>query len=87
MASDTRVRTLFAAAFRRADAAQVRWGPHPTCEFTGCRLAEELGELVKAATSGSEERPRVEAMDEEAIDLFAMVIRLFREWPEGTKER
>jgi NTP pyrophosphatase (non-canonical NTP hydrolase) len=74
---------VLSEAFARADLAVQRWGLHSSCEFTCCRLAEEAGELIKAATSGSEKRPRSEAMHDELVDVVAMLIRLFREWPSG----
>lgn len=58
---------------------------HPSVEFTCCRIAEEVGELISAATSRSKERDfnRSDKMWDEATDSIAMVLRLLHEWPNG----
>jgi len=69
----------------RADLAVEKYGHHDTVEFTLCRLVEEVGELVQAATSNAKGRDvdRGPRILDEATDVVAMVIRLLREWPEG----
>ena len=76
---------VLARAVYRATWAQARWGPHPNAEFSCCRIAEEAGELVQAATSRSRGRgeQRLPAIYAEAIDTIAMVLRLLREFPKG----
>lgn len=76
---------LLADAQVEATRAAMNFGPHPSAEFTACRIAEEAGELVAAATSTSKGRDqnRAARMREEGVQLLAMVLRLFREWPEG----
>lgn len=68
-----------------SDEKREEHGPCPTAEFACCRILEEAGELVQAATSVTRGRdedrgPRIE---KEAIDLIAMVLTLLREFPEG----
>ena len=72
-------------AVDRADLAVARFGPHPSAEFACCRIAEETGELVQAATSNSPQRtgPRADPIRQEALDSVAMIIRLLREYPNG----
>jgi len=76
---------LWREAVVRADIATARFGLHESPEFTLCRLAEEVGELVQAATSRSKGRDqnRAPRVRDESIDVIAMVIRLLREWPNG----
>ena len=76
---------LFKEALERADYAKEKFGPHRSAEYTCCRIAEESGELIQAATSSSRGRnvDRAPKMREEALDTIAMIIRLFREWPNG----
>ncbi len=79
------LKSLFVDAEARADLAVVQFGLHATVEFTCCRIAEEVGELVQAATSTSKGRDinRAVRIREEAIDVIGMVVRLLREFPDG----
>lgn len=65
--------------------ARARFGQHPSAEFACCRLTEEVGELVQAATATSKGRDknRTKAILEEAVDVIAMTIRLLEEYPDG----
>lgn len=58
---------------------------HQCVEFTCCRIAEETGELISAATSRSKGRDlnRSDRMWDEAVDSVAMILRLLNEWPDG----
>lgn len=72
-------------AKEKAGWARDRFGAHPSAEFACCRITEEVGELVQAATATSKGRElvRAERMREEAVDVLAMVFRLMEEFPEG----
>lgn len=88
MKPEINIDAILRKAKMRADMAYRAHGPHPTVDFAACRVAEEAGELVQAATSVT--RPpdfnRQMEIEEEAIDTIAMVIRLLREFPEGCDE-
>lgn len=77
---------LLEQAHKRAIKCRRKFGPHPSADFAACRVAEEAGELVQAATSMT----RKEGFDfqtkirEEAIDTIAMVLRLVDEFPDGS---
>jgi NTP pyrophosphatase (non-canonical NTP hydrolase) len=86
--NDIEILELFTNALTRADVAREKFGPHHSAEFACCRLAEEVGELIQAATSTSKDRDigRGIRINYEAIDVIAMVVRLLREWPEGIED-
>lgn len=77
---------IMAEAKRRSDWAEIRFGKHPSSEFTCCRIAEEVGELIQAATSTSKGRDmdRAPRILDEAIDAIAMIVRLIE--PHFTEE-
>ncbi len=79
------IEELLEAAKTRSKIARDRFGLHPSAEFACCRISEEVGELVQAATATSKGRDinRREHIIDEAIDVVAMVIRLLEEWPDG----
>ena len=79
---------MLAEAKKRAEFARGKFGPHPSAEFACCRLGEEVGELIQAATSMSKGRHigRAARMREEATDVIAMVLRLIEEFPDGRTE-
>ena len=79
---------LMQDAWQRATQKRREFGPHPSADFAACRVAEEAGELVAAATSMTRGRDgfRGERMEEEAIDLVACVLRLLIEFSNGRSE-
>lgn len=83
---DLRLALLVSTGWQRANTAKDKFGPHPSCEFAACRVAEECGELVQAATAMSKGRykDRSERVWNEAVDVIAMVIRLVEEFPDGS---
>ena len=62
-----------------------KFGPHDSADFACNRIAEEVGELIQAATAMSKGRDvgRAPRIREEAIDAVAMILRLLREYPDG----
>lgn len=81
----TNVHNLLSRAWTRSMSAAAKFGPHPSAEFACCRIAEETGELIQAATAVSKGRgkDRADRVYDEAIDVIAMVIRLVQEFPDG----
>lgn len=65
------------AAMHEADRAMLKF-PQPNYVIT--KVAEEAGEVVKAAVHCAEGRERVESVRGEMLQLIAM---LFRLWVEG----
>ena len=82
---DYSTQILLHEASQTAQQARDRHGPHKSVDFAACRVSEEVGELVQAATSTT--RPatfdRKLRVREEAIDSIAMIIRLVSEFPRG----
>lgn len=80
--------SVLADAIREMVHAKRRHGPHPSAEFAACRVAEEAGELVQAATSVTRGRGenRRERIRTEAVQTIAMVLRLLDEYPDGVIE-
>jgi len=72
----SQVHELFEAALREAQKAMIRY-PQPNYVIT--KVAEEAGEVVKAAVHCAEGRETPEAVIDEIIQAMAMLIRLYLE--------
>jgi NTP pyrophosphatase (non-canonical NTP hydrolase) len=83
---DTSESNLIKLAVMMADSAEDKFGKHLSADFACCRIAEEVGELIQATTSisrgrGLERRGDIRA---EAVDSIAMILRLVRDYPDGS---
>lgn len=78
------INALLEMATLRAEHARQKFGEHPNVEFTCCRIAEEAGELIQAATSTSKNRnvDRGGRVVDEIMDLMAMLVRLAQAFPD-----
>ena len=87
--TDPLTTTLLEAAAVEVDRAEAEFGRNPSCEFAACRVAEEMGELIQAATAVSKGRSagREGRVWREAVQAIAMVVRLVREFPEGAPRK
>lgn len=86
---DVPVGKLLVDGLAEADRALQAYGPHPSAEFAANRVTEELLELVQAATSTTRGRDsgRRERIYTEAVQAVAMIVRLWREFPDGAPAR
>jgi hypothetical protein len=66
--------------FRRAEAARVKaQAKFPQPNYTALKVAEEAGELVKAAVHYAEDRETWQNVEAEAVQTIAMILRLLIE--------